>query len=84
MKYFLSPLLVLTRIAIAAQIYKTLLNEIKTLAPNVTSRFWPPLIYKEILPEDVIMLVTLGFSNGLLGARYLSKKPLYDEVGLRY
>jgi len=30
------------------------------------------------------MLVTLGFSNGLLGARYLAKKPVYGEVGVRY
>ena len=45
MKYLLSPLLVLTRIAIAAKIYKTLLDEINTTASNHTSRFWPPLIF---------------------------------------
>ena len=64
--------------------YKILFSELHSTAPNVTSRFWPPLIFQEILEEDIITLSALGFSHGLLGARYMAKKPLYGEVYLMY
>lgn len=87
-KHFMGPLLTMMRIYIVANFYislwKTRDTYIERDVANITTRYWPPMIYKEILLHDVIFLSLMGFSHGLLSSRYMSKKPLYADVYLRY
>ena len=89
LKFIMTPVLILSRIAIAVFMYATLQNDDKNLKfqkieRNYQTNNWPPYIYKALRNEDILMLAVLGFSHGLLTTRYLSKKPQNSEVYLQY
>lgn len=49
MKYLVAPVLIVLRILIAANFYGSLWNTRNVeVVENITSRYWPPMIYQEI------------------------------------
>lgn len=81
----LAPILLTYRIVFAIYLYTTVHREIHSETLYEHSDYEGPLfIAREILPEDLIALVLLGVSHGMLATRFMAKKPPKGEVYLRF